>query len=367
MTVRLRAARNDLPLVLLIGGVNSGKKSTLWNFENLGFPGEFRTIPWDSKLEIPEGLQVANPLELVKTAIRYVQVVQNAELKGESIGEELLSGDSSRRKIIVIAHSMGTRCAAALTKYCAKHCSLERREFPIRQLLLFNGAAPIHSSWNLRDILLKGSDAQGYNFFNPLDPVISSLAIVCRLLEGVFFTRIPPALKALFKGASSSSYFSPPIGHCPTTTIPYNYNVSAVQKIDHSIGALEQYISYNQLNNVFELTPEVERLGVMPLPTTFNEVVDDLFKSVFKDPFKRPEDYVRTLSAEQSMVVNSSNEALQRTEEVIKSIASLARQFLQSPNVEEEFEGLIQEYSMALKEGALNRRLKNKISSLDLN
>jgi hypothetical protein len=339
---------NQLPLVLLIGGVNSGTKSTLWNFEDLGFPGEVRTEPWDSSLDFPEGSERFDPVKLYEAAVRYVQVIKNAEKKGVSIGKELLAAGPPGRKVIVVAHSMGTRCAAALAKYCAERCGIEGVEFPVKQFFLFNGAAPIHDRWNLTDILVKAG-SEGHNFFNPLDPVISPLAAFCRTLQIASIAHNPTAHSDLFQGEHPRAYFSPPIGHCPTTIIPYNYNLSPVQKNNHSIKRIKKYISFDECRNVLKIDPEIEKFITTSVPTTFDEVLDNLKKAILQDPAKNPDDYLRVLSEEQREIIKNSIVTLERSENLVISIHSLARQFYPRTQTDDKMRDLIKQFDSALK------------------
>lgn len=334
------SSSKTLPLLIFIGGVNSKGLEDRWQIDNIEFSGEIRQVSWASGFRYPECfLDALNPAKIAQTAESYLDVMQSADREGARLAEELLSEVLPPRRVFVIAHSMGTRVAASLFR----HIGNSKRECPIHQLFLFNGAAPIHPDWNLREIALINAVGGVHNFFNPLDPVIGPLAVFCRAVQWMSLVDLLPQI-----GGKPNRYcFEPPIGHFPTTTVSYNYEISPWQKVSHEIGDLGQYLKFNSNYKEFIVSPEAMR-GV---PSTLGEFMNEVFDSLFVDPFKNPRDYLSSLTSEKREAVKTMCAGIGGAQSLIDSTLLLMKTFRTNTASLKKLDALEKDYENALHGG----------------
>ena len=205
------------PALLIIGGVNSKGEEEKWDIGSIGFKGELIKIEWRSGFRYPKTIQDVSDLSRVPDiAANYHKVVRKADADGKQLAKEFLLDSVSKQPVFVLAHSMGTRLAGAFLREIAGTPGASVR---LQQVFLFNGAAPIHPGSNFREWALESIPGGVHNFFNPSDPVITALAVLCRFISILPF---------------DNDRLAPPIGNIPTSTVSHNYNTFIIQVLPKS-------------------------------------------------------------------------------------------------------------------------------------
>ena len=307
--------------LLIIGGVNSKGEKDHWNLRDAGYTGDLYPIAWKSDFKHPENVRDAlNPSKVVETATSYLQVVQEADEEGGRLAREFRHHPMSNKRVFVLAHSMGTRLAAAFLRELAE---TDADSAQLQQVFLFNGAAPIHPGSDFREWALDHVPSGVHNFFNPMDPVIAILAVLCRVIQFLPLSKLPLLVAEFARSTLVGNRFAPPIGHFPTTTVSYNYNTMDIQGPNHGVGDLARYLRFDTIRERFDILCPLSQA----ISSTISEALVDLKKAFTEDPFVRAEDYLRPLSKEGRKIVEDicsggggANEVINATFELLRCI-----------------------------------------------
>ena len=320
MTSKLRKTTKTMdPALLIIGGVNSKGEEEKWDIGSVGFKGELFQIQWRSGFRYPKNIRdILNPLKVLETAINYLEVMRNADADGKRLAKIFLSHSVSKKRVFVLAHSMGTRLAGAFLREIKEKAGASVR---LHQVFLFNGAAPIHPGSNFREWALERVPGGIHNFFNPSDPVITPLAVLCRCIPFLPFDKMPEAVATFAMSEMENDRLAPPIGNFPTSTVSYNYNTFYLQGPNHGVGDLGRFLHFDPIREQFDiLCPPC-----LAMPSTISEIVADVVNAFLKDPFVRLEDYLRPLSEEQKMAMRDLCSAFEGSDKIIGSTFELLR------------------------------------------
>jgi hypothetical protein len=330
--MRIRASKPDGDCALLIiGGLNTKGEDEHWDFSDLGFDGECHKIPWESWCDFPDGFSGDLPVKAVETVSQYLDVLRRADQDGKALAEEFASHPITHKRVFVLAHSMGTRVAASFLRY-AVQLGADSTQFG--QVFLFNGAAPVHPKFDLREIGLNHTSGRVHNFFNPADPVIGWLNLICfsiNLLQVALLGRIPSSLHYLLEEDAVGSHLGRPIGGFATSNANYNYNINAIQGADHGLGKLSRFIKFDPIRRQFDVSPQ----QCDAIPLTLGEIVHDIRDAILKDPSKTSAHYLRPLSREQWEIVENLCGTRVHIERVICSTCEITQEFQSQPNIHE--------------------------------
>jgi hypothetical protein len=218
--IQRRKGNNNKALILILG-INATNKFNSWTLENTGFDGSVYGLSWDNQLDSWNDLRSNDIARLVKGAVHFIKDYFRVCIQAETAGGYLADRVKyiEEEEIYIVSHSMGTRAAFTLLK------SFNPERKTLRQVLLFNGAAPYsHSHYNFNNYRNKVSDGI-INYYNPEDPVLSILGRVIN--KGIKFI---PVLNVLI---GQSGIFDP-IGLKHVDTVTTNQGLFDIQNRDHS-------------------------------------------------------------------------------------------------------------------------------------
>ena len=315
--------------MIVIGGVNTKAKDEDWELSGAGFCGEVYPVEWRTDFAADfTKRDLLRPDRLMKHAEAYLSVMSEAEKEGRQLARELLDHPIAEKKLFILAHSMGTRVVSSFFRELSKLAGTGRRRIQLEQVFLFNGAAPIHPKCAFRDWALSHTSKGVHNFFNPADPIISPLALLCSLIS-----ILPLELVDAFPGEFECGHFlAPPIGHFPSTMVGFNYNTVVLQGVNHSVGRLGKYLRYDQVREHFDIQLE----PTTALPRTIGELVQDLRNAFTKDLSVTAKDYLKGLSLQESKHAEAMIAFAAGEENLIDSTFDLLRMFEAAKNRHDE-------------------------------
>jgi hypothetical protein len=220
-----RKGNNGKALILILG-VNATNKFNSWELEETGFEGSVYGLAWDNKLGSWDDLKNKNIAEMAKGAAKFVKgyfkVCNHAEAAGGYLADRVKYIEEE--EIYIVAHSMGTRAAYTLLK------SFNPQRKTLRQVLLFNGAAPYSKNhYNFNEYRHKVS-SEIINYYNPADPLLSILGrVVNTAAMAIPLLNVWSELTGLFD----------PIGLKAVDTVTENYDLFDVQGTNHQFRTIK--------------------------------------------------------------------------------------------------------------------------------